>query len=74
MLAEQKIGQEYDTAMFNKNALITKATDTRASYEAGGSAYNVYQANDVYSDQLSSIQQGLIQRQINANSDAAPST
>lgn len=62
----QGINEQYDTAMFNKNALLTKASQTTSAYEEGGTAYKVYQANDVYDEQLTSIQSDLYQQQIDA--------
>ena len=63
----QGITENYNTEMFNKSQLTAKAAQTKAAYEEGGTAYNVYKANDTYTAQLGSIQEGLIQNSIDEN-------
>jgi len=41
--AKQQMETSYQSAMFDKNAMIQKAGEIRDSYKAGGQAYNLYQ-------------------------------
>lgn len=53
----------YDAAMYDKNAMLTKAAEIRASYSEGGTAYAQYQAGGEYASTIHGIQEKALERQ-----------
>jgi hypothetical protein len=53
MSAQQQMDVNYQSQIFDKNAMLTKASEIRSSYAAGGQAYNLYQGN------ISALKQGV---------------
>lgn len=62
-LGNQQIDSAYGGAMYNKNKLLTKAAEIRASYAAGGVASNNYEAGNAYANTMTGLQVGQLDRQ-----------